>query len=155
MTKDTNKAKFHLLHCFFWIYFIVLIYFLLLSERTEYTYYRYNLVLFQEINRFLNGSKYFNTKEIMLNLLGNVIGFVPLGFILPIIRRKKAFSFVCVIFVFLFSLTIEMIQLVFRIGVFDVDDLLLNTLGGFIGYVIYLLWQCISNVGRRKKGHEK
>ena len=147
-------AKFHLLRCFFWIYFVVLVYFLLLSERKEYTYYRYNLVLFQEIQRFLNGAKYFSTKEILLNLLGNVIGFVPLGFLLPIIRRKKTFSFLCVIFVFLFSLTIEMIQLLFRIGVFDVDDLLLNTLGGLIGYLIYLLCQCMSKIGRRKS-HEK
>lgn len=151
MTRDRDKAKFHLLHCFFWIYFVVLIYFLLLSERKEYTYYRYNLTLFQEIKRFLNGAKYFSTKEIMSNLLGNVIGFVPLGFMIPIIRQKKTFSFLCVIFVFLFSLTIEMIQLLFRIGVFDVDDLLLNTLGGFIGYLIYLLWQCILDAGRRKK----
>ncbi len=147
-------AKFHLLRCFFWIYFVVLVYFLLLSERKEYTYYRYNLVLFQEIQRFLNGAKYFSTKEILLNLLGNVIGFVPLGFLLPIIRRKKTFSFLCVIFVFLFSLAIEVLQLVFRIGVFDVDDLLLNTLGGLIGYLIYLLCQCMSKIGRRKS-HEK
>ena len=147
-------AKFHLLRCFFWIYFVVLVYFLLLSERKEYTYYRYNLVLFQEIQRFLNGAKYFSTKEILLNLLGNVIGFVPLGFLLPIIRRKKTFSFLCVIFVFLFSLAIEVLQLVFRIGVFDVDDLLLNALGGLIGYLIYLLCQCMSKIGRRKS-HEK
>lgn len=147
-------AKFHLLRCFFWIYFVVLVYFLLLSERKEYTYYRYNLVLFREIERFLNGAKYFSTKEILLNLLGNVIGFIPLGFLLPIIRRKKTFSFLCVIFVFLFSLAIEVLQLVFRIGVFDVDDLLLNTLGGLIGYLIYLLCQCMSKIGRRKS-HEK
>lgn len=139
MTKDTKMAKFHLLRCFFWIYFVILVYFLLLSERKEYTYYRYNLVLFQEIQRFLNGAKYFSTKEILLNLLGNVIGFVPLGFMIPVVQRKKTFSFLCVIFVFLFSLTIEIIQLMLRIGVFDVDDLLLNTLGGFIGYLIYLL----------------
>lgn len=151
MTKDTKKAKFYLLHCFYWIYFVVLVYFLLLSERKEYTYYRYNLVLFQEIKRFLNGAEYFSTKEILLNLLGNVIGFIPLGFLLPIIRQKKKFSFISVIFVFLFSLTIEGIQLIFRIGVFDVDDLLLNTLGGFIGYVSYLLCHCVSKAGRRKK----
>lgn len=155
MTKERKKAKFHLLHCFFWIYMLVLIYFLLLSERKEYTYYRYNLVLFQEIKRFLNGAKYFSTKEIILNLLGNVVGFIPLGFFISMKFRKKAFSFLSVFFVFLFSLTMETIQLIFRIGVFDVDDLLLNTLGGFIGFFLYLFWQCILKAGRRKKYHEK
>ena len=38
---------------------------------------------------------------------------------------------------FLFSLIIESCQYIFKVGVFDVDDLLLNTIGGLIGYIIY------------------
>ena len=38
---------------------------------------------------------------------------------------------------FLFSLIIESCQYIFKVGVFDVDDLLLNTIGRLIGYIIY------------------
>ena len=37
------------------------------------------------------------------------------------------------------SLTVEILQLVFRVGTFDVDDLILNTLGGIIGYLLLIL----------------
>lgn len=155
MNKKKTTKKVHLLHCFFWIYVAVLIYLLLLSEREEYTYYRYNLVMFQEIKRFLNGSRYFSNMDILLNLLGNVVGFVPLGFMLPMIHKRKIYSLVSVFFVFMFSFMMEVIQLTFRIGVFDVDDLFLNTLGGFIGFLCYFLGQRILNLRRRKKSHEK
>lgn len=53
-------------------------------------------------------------------------------------NRRKFFS----IFLgsFALSLTIETIQLVCKIGCFDVDDLLLNTIGGILGYVVFLAY---------------
>ena len=47
---------------------------------------------------------------------------------------------------FLFSLFVESVQLVSKVGSFDVDDLLLNTLGGVLGYILFL----ICNIIRRK-----
>ena len=58
------------------------------------------------------------------------------------IRRN---IFATTIEAFMLSLSIEIIQLFTKVGCFDVDDLLLNTLGGLIGYIIFL----ISNVIRR------
>ncbi|MEI3265755.1 MAG: VanZ family protein [Frisingicoccus sp.] len=57
----------------------------------------------------------------------------------PIVRRKNRNFFRVVGMTFLLSLFIECIQLIFRVGSFDVDDLILNTLGGLIGYVIFWL----------------
>lgn len=50
------------------------------------------------------------------------------------------------LFSFEFSLLVETIQLVSKVGSFDVDDLMLNTLGGILGYVIFSL----CNYIRRK-----
>ena len=41
------------------------------------------------------------------------------------------------------SLVIEVIQLTFKIGSFDVDDLLLNTVGGILGCITYYVWMAV------------
>ena len=59
------------------------------------------------------------------------MAFVSLGAILPVIsRRMRGFSF---------SLLVECTQLVTRVGTFDVDDLMLNTLGAVLGYLFFAL----------------
>lgn len=68
------------------------------------------------------------------NLAGNVIAFVPMGFLLPLLapRLRKAWHAAGVAFAA--SLTLELIQLLTGIGAFDVDDLLLNVLGAVAGW---------------------
>lgn len=71
------------------------------------------------------------------NLLGNIIAFGPLGFLLPIAIRemnklKKIFVFSAA-----FSLILEVIQLITGLGQFDVDDIILNVLGSILGFIIY------------------
>ncbi|WP_208587088.1 VanZ family protein [Gracilibacillus suaedae] len=44
-------------------------------------------------------------------------------------------------FTFLLSLTIEIMQLITKLGVFDVDDLILNTLSGYIGFRLLTLFK--------------
>ncbi|MFD4707735.1 VanZ family protein [Gottfriedia sp. NPDC058432] len=85
------------------------------------------------------------------NIVGNIIGFVPFGFNLPILlKRFKNFK-VILITTFSLSLTYELIQLLFDFGSFDIDDLILNTLGGLLGYVPIKLIQLIYN----RKNHLK
>lgn len=71
------------------------------------------------------------------NLVGNICLFMPFGFILPVIKRKNGFLrifFWGVLFAFL----LETSQFVFGIGKADIDDLLLYSVGIFLGYVVYL-----------------
>ena len=77
---------------------------------------------------------------------GNVIGFIPFGMILPVIWPKTGKVLRILLLSFEFSLCVETIQLVWKVGSFDVDDLILNTLGGVIGYMLF--WIC--NKIRRK-----
>jgi len=106
-----------------------------------------NLKPFTTIRLFYK-SRSLNTEYKMGNLVGNVVGFIPLGLLLPLLFNWKR-GWQAVFGVFLISLSFELAQLLFALGVFDVDDLILNTLGGLIGYIIY--WICRSIVRHQRK----
>lgn len=79
-------------------------------------------------------------------LIGNLVWFVPLGLLLPVLiscGRKV------ILYGFLISLTIELMQFVFGTGVTEVEDLILNTLGCCIGYGAYLLLRWIHRSYKR------
>lgn len=67
----------------------------------------------------------------------NVIMFMPLGFLLPLIWSSYRNGVRVVVTGLLFSLSIEFFQL-FNYRTTDIDDLLMNTLGAFFGYLIFL-----------------
>ncbi|MCI5650187.1 MAG: VanZ family protein [Fusicatenibacter sp.] len=141
----------------FVIYLLALVYFLFFAEgygRKDFfdREYRYNLVLFQEIRRFWVHRHSVGFLAAFLNLAGNVIGFMPFGFMIPIISRKRKTFPVVVVLGFSFSLGVELIQLLGKVGCFDVDDLLLNTLGAMLGYWIY--WICYK-IRRLRYGKKK
>ena len=73
------------------------------------------------------------------NLLGNIIPFIPFGFLLPITYKK--FSSAISIFVIGLAsiLVIESFQFFTKLGSFDVDDIILNMIGIVCGYVIFLV----------------
>jgi glycopeptide antibiotics resistance protein len=70
------------------------------------------------------------------NLLGNVILFLPIPYIMIKVFRMKKFSSILLTGL-LISFAIELIQYVFEVGVADIDDIILNTLGTCIGFVCY------------------
>lgn len=98
-----------------------------------------NFMPTKTISRFLFVSKNFRVSA--ENLLGNIAIFVPLGFLLPIILRRKVHTLKSVVITsFFVSLAMETSQLVFNLGIFDVDDIMLNMLGAVIGYIIYRIF---------------
>ena len=78
--------------------------------------------------------------------IGNIGWFVPFGFMLTALLKKKVFIKV-VTLGFTFSFSIEMLQYVFRKGVAELDDLILNVFGAVLGYFLYRL---LSNASKRK-----
>ena len=146
MRNETKKKIRIIGWILFIIYILLLIYFLFLSEeygRKDFAQrdYQYNLVLFQEIRRFWVYRERVGYLAAFLNLAGNVIGFLPFGFILPVIGKRMKNGFLVTVCGFCLSLFVESMQLIFKVGSFDVDDLLLNTVGGCIGYFVYLLFR--------------
>ena len=72
-------------------------------------------------------------ESIIINLFGNIIMFIPFGFLGWL--NGKYFSFKKLIVDFLSALIIlEALQYLTRLGVFDIDDLALNSLGVWIGF---------------------
>jgi glycopeptide antibiotics resistance protein len=69
------------------------------------------------------------------NLAGNIIGFAPLGFILPLFSKRFQKLSTVTLAAFSLSLTFEILQLLFELGSFDVDDVILNTFGGVAGFL--------------------
>jgi len=136
----------------FIVYISVLIYFLffadMLGRTSSVNSYRYNLVPFKEIRRFIVYSGLLGASSVFTNLIGNVVAFIPFGIFLPILTNNSLKIFQVTLFTFALTLSIELIQLMSRVGIFDVDDIILNTLGGIIGYLMFFVWKSIKE---RKK----
>ncbi|MDE6385440.1 MAG: VanZ family protein [Eubacterium sp.] len=71
------------------------------------------------------------------NIILNILMFVPFGFMLPILFKKLRSFWKVYLAGFAFTLAIELTQLVFRLGIFEVDDLFDNLLGAMIGYGLF------------------
>ena len=96
-----------------------------------------NIIPFKEIFRYEAGTYLFYK-----NILGNVLLFLPFGFFVAYFVKVDK-PFVMILLSLLVSLSIETTQL--AIGrVFDVDDIILNVLGGIIGYIIYKILKSIG-----------
>ena len=149
--KIETKRRIRICGAFlFFCYLLALTYFLFFSEgfgrASAGREYAYNLHPFREIRRFWVYREKLGMFAVICNLAGNVAGFIPFGMILPVIWRKTDSFFRIMLLGFEFSLCVEIIQLVWKVGSFDVDDLILNTLGSVIGYLLFSL----CNVVRRK-----
>lgn len=89
--------------------------------------------------RLIRGSNPLLVRHAFINLAGNVILFVPLGWFLPRIwHRLRAFWKVFLLVLFAIVL-VEVLQLFTGLGSCDVDDLILNVPGAMLGY---MLWKC-------------
>jgi glycopeptide antibiotics resistance protein len=104
---------------------------------------------FSTIKLFYN-SRNLNTEYKQNNLWGNLLGFVPVGFLLAILIPFFRKGIYVLLAGFSLSLCFEMTQLLFGLGIFDVDDIVLNTAGCFIGYVLYWFFNRLFYLQDRK-----
>lgn len=146
MFINNHKKQIRLLcRVLFALYVAGLVYFLFFAEMLDRTgierSYRYNLIPFREIRRFIVYADLLGPMAVISNLFGNIVIFMPFGFLVPILGRKKRNFWFTSLLSFALSLTVECIQLVTRTGCFDVDDIFLNTIGGMLGYLVYALVQ--------------
>lgn len=138
----------------FGIYLVLMVYFLFFAESMGRTSmgqeYHYNLTPFKEIHRYLAYYEIIGPYAVFLNLAGNILAFVPFGLFYPLLSRRNRSLWKVTLISFEVSLLVEIIQLVTRVGSCDVDDIILNTLGGMIGHLcfrILWLWQGMGSKG--------
>lgn len=135
----------------FFLYIILLSYFLFFSERYSMKDYHYNLEFFKEIKRFILYRKQLGFETFIVNIVGNILAFAPFGFLLPLLDKKYC-RFIYVTFLcFLFSLSVETMQLLLKVGIFDVDDIMMNTAGGILGYLSYYIFRGVMRPFLPKK----
>ncbi|GIP28044.1 hypothetical protein J23TS9_31740 [Paenibacillus sp. J23TS9] len=80
-----------------------------------------------------------------INFFGNIAAFMPLGFLLPLVCGFRSMPALKVLLIsFGVSLALETAQLLLFIGTFDVDDLIMNTAGGVLGYGVLRVLQATA-----------
>ena len=72
-----------------------------------------------------------------INFLGNLLLFLPLGFLLPCLSRRVRSWFRMQLTAFCLLLVVETLQLFTLLGSFDIDDIILNLFGVSTGYLIF------------------
>ncbi|MEG0295500.1 MAG: VanZ family protein [Clostridium sp.] len=82
------------------------------------------------------------------NIIFNILMFVPLGFLLPIVSRKFRSWWITYFIGLTSTIIVELIQLVSGKGIFELDDIINNTLGCIIGYGLVMI--CISYSMKKK-----
>ena len=131
LIETKRKQKIQLI--FLLIYIFTVLWFTVLSRPTGY--HVAQLELFWSYKRWLAGDM-----NLGIEIMANIAMFVPYGFLMSLIfpiksRGKRAA--VTVITAFLFSFTIESLQLYFMRGLFEWDDMVSNTCGGIVGVILH------------------
>lgn len=104
---------------------------------------RWNLIPFHTIRlywrAFRSGSPSLRMISV-INLGGNIIMFIPLGFLLPPVFPKLKNLMSVLVTTAAIIICVELIQLLTLVGSCDIDDLILNMLGAAIGFCLYRIW---------------
>lgn len=131
------------------LYFMLFLYFSVMAQVTIFKHghvfewpsngmYRINLIpLIETIKMLTNG---WNIGYSYYQVIANILLFMPLGFLLPLLFEdirswKKIFIYGC-----LTSVIIEVAQIFTLLNVTDIDDMIFNTLGAVLGYACYLIF---------------
>ena len=133
ITYLITKHKKFLLHKEI-IYLLAIIYILCLFHVVTFQDVNYgvsNFTPFKEIFRYE-----FGTYKFFRNVVGNILLFVPFGFLSSYLLKNNKLGIATILTV-IASLTIEVVQ--YYIGrVFDIDDIMLNVIGGIVGFLVYI-----------------
>lgn len=83
--------------------------------------------------------------EMALQILGNVLVFIPFGILLPEVWGRMRNMRYIILVATGASFTLELVQLTFKLGLFEFDDVFHNTLGAVIGYGLWRIWRKIKS----------
>jgi glycopeptide antibiotics resistance protein len=98
--------------------------------------YSYNLVPFYTIKKYIVHHDHFNFEIWFKNLFGNIVLFMPIGLFLPLLNAKYKRVFILTAVSVLLITAVELIQMLARVGSFDIDDIILNTFGALLGLLM-------------------
>ena len=117
----------------FILYILIILKLTIFRADVNYAERQLNLSLFTDLIYIY---KHAGIRLFLRFFLGNIGWFVPFGFFTPLLSQKEN-PLKTIIPGMIFSLLIETSQFIFRKGVAELDDIILNTLGVAIGYFSY------------------
>ena len=133
-----NKKKFTLYKDLFTLAFVLYMFLLFeLVTSTDFESFSNNFIPFKEISRYNLSSPLFYK-----NVIGNVLLFVPFGYFINTILKNKSIL-LNILITIITSTSIECIQM-FIGRSFDIDDIILNVIGGTLGYLTYRVLDIIK-----------
>ncbi len=145
---EVNMKNCRTLFNFLFVIYVILMIWLLFIQRIKYIRFEnygetlihnLNIIPFRTIIEYINPDKEILNHAI-INLAGNIVMFIPLGFFLPFVKSACA-KFKNIILTTIIIITVvEIIQLITLTGSFDVDDIILNVVGSIIGYLLHKLF---------------
>ena len=120
----------------FALYITVLFFILFGGARRDYDYsgLKPNLLPFISIVKAIKAAVAAHEPSGLVGILLNILLFVPFGFLLPWKIKNEKIAMLCM---FLFVCISEAAQQIFVVGVFDIDDIILNLIGAGMGVLMY------------------
>lgn len=139
LIKNKQPIVFYkeMLMLFFMVYILCLFQVVTFQDVSNFSHN--NFIPFREITRYSVGSRLF-----FKNVCGNILLFIPFGLLISIYLKPKNIG-IPLAHTLISSLAIEFTQMVIGRS-FDVDDILLNCIGGIIGYFIYKILDKIGDM---------
>ena len=112
-------------------------------ERRDQGQLNANIVPFRTIKTYISDLSF---SIAFMNILGNIIPFVPMGFLIPMAFPSQRNIIKTMISCFLLILSVEILQLILFLGSFDIDDIILNLLSCFIGFIFFKAYKNIFRI---------
>lgn len=143
--EDIKENKENLYLLFFLMYIFIVFYKTVLQRDFIYS----------PLENVFGGWKIFMTQYTGLDhqVIGNILMFIPFSLFYCLMKKTQSVKYLLllsILFSFLYSLLIELNQLIFSKGTFQLSDIVYNTLGGLIGALIYLVVKLIINKIKEK-----
>ena len=132
---DSDKQGNSVVEMIFWVYVAVMVVITFLSREGGST---------KGIDLRIGSSLGINARNDAY-AVENILLFLPYGFLWGLMRRRKKGLWNALAVGFLTSLGIEFLQLFSGRGVFQTDDMITNTLGALLGYILY---RCVAGSGK-------
>lgn len=141
-SEEKNILREVLINIFF-VYFLILINLTIckmgmLQINFQNKFYVNYIPFIETINMFKNN--FMGIGNAIYNVFGNILLFIPLGFFISLLFKRKNKLINIALYGFYASFTIEFIQLFTAINLTDIDDIIFNTLGAILGFLIYNLF---------------
>lgn len=141
MAMQKKRTVFQVLLRLGFVIYVAAMLWLLFGQRWGAALYRsVNLRPFVTLRlywKLLYSPNEYLARHAVINLAGNVVMFIPLGFFLPYLAPKLRTWYKTLGFTVVLILLVEAVQYLTRLGSCDIDDLILNIVGAFIGYILW------------------